>query len=1248
MAPMLIKIAGNSATAQTAFASFGMSAVSVEPILQLEAPAGQGLAEGGATWLRVSDGATTMGARGDRETAAPIGLLFDEAHELFKRLRAEGHAVLAVEPDIEQTWPSGHAGPGGLGFAVDAAQCTFEDQETSGGRPAGPGAAWHLGSNFSDLAAARAAVPAADQAKVRIAHLDTGYDDDHKTKPRQLDSALAYDFVDNKPGAIDRIVDGQWFSNRGHGTATLALLAGADCQIPNGAAPPFKGDLGGAPDVTVIPVRIADWVVRFTTSSMVAGINHAIEKGAHVVSMSMGGVPSQALADAVNLAWEKGVVMVTAAGNNFARFPVPSIVYPARYERVIAACGVMANGRAYTGLAFGTMQGNHGPRSKMDTALAAFTPNAPWAAIGCRDLVTMNGAGTSAATPQIAAAAALWIAKHLKTLDTYPEKWMRVAAVRQALFASAKKSTNALNADETQRLLGQGVLQANDALKVKPAKANALAQLKPESTWPLWILNVIGDQFGVAGGGVPKDLLALELMQLSVTVPSVAAAFPSDATDVTTANDPAVRAFLEAALDTGRPSKALRAWLEAEIGRASRGLVPYASKTRVKRKLPPAPQPRRRLRVYALDPALAKQLETLPINETVIELPWEELKPGPIGDYIEVVDVDPATGRVYDPVDLIEPTLLAERGHTPSEGNPAFHQQMVYAVAMKTIATFERALGRRVLWATPPFDGAKGKTNTPTRRLRIYPHALRAANAYYSPDKVALMFGYFPSTGGTHQSTPRGSMVFTCLSSDIIAHEMTHAILDGMHRRFQDRSNPDVAAFHEGFSDIISIFHHFTIPELVRFEIAKARGQLSAATLLGGLAGQFGDTTRDIGGALRNYLSEPTRSRRYGTTLKAHDRGEILVLAVYDAFLAIVNHRTADLIRIATGGTGILAQGALHPDLVERLTQETIKSAEHVLRICIRAIDYVPAADITFGDYLRALITADVDFMPDDPLGYRVAFMQSFRQRGIPVRDVRTFSVETLIWNMPQEDKPATIVLAPGEWGNREGKTPKEVNWLNAIFQHVRFDFERTADFDQLANQVVSNQWKVWSVLNMHFRKFPDELQQFGLIPRLPKYASDGKLVKKKMTNVDGELVEEYTAFSVYNVRPSVRVTPDGGLQRIIVFTIEQRRPVFLDFKNNRLVPRFDYKPGDQVAFWQRGGATVVLDDTKGDQRIRYIITKSMGSERRLQIQMETLRGGTMASLRESYFGESHREPFAFLHMNHEDDADGQGHGHHH
>ena len=41
------------------------------------------------------------------------------------------------------------------------------------------------------------------------------------------------------------------------------------------------------------------------------------------------------------------------------------------------------------------------------------------------------------------------------------------------------------------------------------------------------------------------------------------------------------------------------------------------------------------------------------LNQVVLDVPWEkDLKPGPVGEYLEVIDVDPPGGCAYVPVDL--------------------------------------------------------------------------------------------------------------------------------------------------------------------------------------------------------------------------------------------------------------------------------------------------------------------------------------------------------------------------------------------------------------------------------------------------------------------------------------------------------------------------------------------------------------------------------------------------------------------
>ncbi len=146
----------------------------------------------------------------------------------------------------------------------------------------------------------------------------------------------------------------------------------------------------------------------------------------------------------------------------------------------------------------------------------------------------------------------------------------------------------------------------------------------------------------------------------------------------------------------------------------------------------------RHLRIYAFDPSVSSTLDTIRIGEITIPVRWEpkpELQPGPIGEYIEVIDVDPSSGVMYKPVDLNDPSILAQNGLAPSETNPQFHQQMVYAVAMTTIRHFEQALGRVALWSSERNEDSENSDEHEryVQRLRIYPHALRDRNALLQP-----------------------------------------------------------------------------------------------------------------------------------------------------------------------------------------------------------------------------------------------------------------------------------------------------------------------------------------------------------------------------------------------------------------------------------------------------------------------------------------------------------------------------------
>ncbi len=657
---------------------------------------------------------------------------------------------------------------------------------------------------------------------------------------------------------------------------------------------------------------------------------------------------------------------------------------------------------------------------------------------------------------------------------------------------------------------------------------------------------------------------------------------------------------------------------------------------------PPDPSlltpPYRRLRVYAFDPSF-QRLETIGVNELTLQVRWEmspeadgasgstggagepgddsrsSLGLGPTGEYLEVVDYDPASGCFYEPVDLDDPRLLATDGLPPSEGDPKFHQQMVYGVAMNVIEHFETALGRRALWSSRLVRDERGRVTGEefVPKLRIYPHALREANAYYSPAKKALLFGYFPAESDDPQLLSGGT-VFTCLSHDVIAHEMSHALLDGLHPRFSEPTNVDVLAFHEAFADIVALFQHFSHAEVLRHEIARTRGDLASQSLLGQLAHQFG---RAIGerGALRDAIGkvdpetgewrpqdpDPGALR---TTDEPHGRGAILVAAVFDAFLTIYRTRIEDLLRIASQGSGILAPGALPPDLVDRLANEAAKSATHLLHICIRALDYCPPVDITFGDYLRAIITADFDMVPNDRLHYRLALIEAFQRRGIYPGDVRNLSVESLVWRPPRGDGSDLSTLFKDDRG-RAALSP---------------EWRPTADRREL--------WE-------HMRTNAVAVQRWFLDSCSPLVADELGLVLSSTAPRSFYFKRGRPAVEVHSVRVARRTAPGGGSVTDLVVEVMQRRRGYFDpdrqeqvDKQKRILPGADR--GD---FTFRGGCTLLIDPATSS--VRYAITKHMLSGRRLRQQRGFLTGED-SSLRATYFGDptrgNGREPFAILH----------------
>jgi len=357
-----------------------------------------------------------------------------------------------------------------------------------------------------------------------------------------------------------------------------------------------------------------------------------------------------------------------------------------------------------------------------------------------------------------------------------------------------------------------------------------------------------------------------------------------------------------------------------------------------------------------------------------VAVPAETLRPGPQGHRVHVIDYDASNGTQYRPrrKDLDE-DVLHGRSDEAILRSPEAHAQNVYAIVMSVLALFEAALGRRVAWGF----AQRG------HQLKLVPHAFAEPNAFYSRRDEALLFGYFPSERRKRQT------VFTCLSHDIVAHETTHALIDGLRNRYCEPSSPDQAAFHEGFSDAVALLSVFRLAEVVGHSLgagrraqggtlprsAVARDALLRSTLFH-LAEQMGEELAPLGRreALRRSARLDPRSVDLDSDeyLQPHRRGEVFVAAIVHAFVEVWVRRLDHLLGRAPRVSLAVA------------SEEGTKAARHLLAMAIRALDYCPPVDLQFGDFLSAVLTADREVVPDDaPHHYRAALRKAFESFGI-------------------------------------------------------------------------------------------------------------------------------------------------------------------------------------------------------------------------------------------------------------------------
>lgn len=366
-----------------------------------------------------------------------------------------------------------------------------------------------------------------------------------------------------------------------------------------------------------------------------------------------------------------------------------------------------------------------------------------------------------------------------------------------------------------------------------------------------------------------------------------------------------------------------------------------------------------RVKILPKDPLVARRDGLWPIE---IDLDCPTPASGPTGPHAVVVDYNADLDTRFAPAEL-----LKNRGFRGIAGvsnaklldNFQFHQVNVWAIVERTLAMIEDKylMGRPIPWAS----GAG--------RLILLPHAGYQENAFYDRETGALHFFYFAG--------PDGNPVYTCLSHDVVAHELGHAILDGLKPYFNEVSSPQTAGFHEYFGDAVAMMASLGTRETAQVVTRGGPEKLNAKNVVSAIASEFGAALRGL--PEEDYLRGAWSNRKMGElegTFEEHDWSEVLT-GVYYNLLQWLYPRIRREVESENGAAQ--TKGKREYYAMRALSRAATTTAG----VMFRALDYCPPVDLQYDEYSRAMLRADEVAYPVDDRGIRATLARLFRQRGL-------------------------------------------------------------------------------------------------------------------------------------------------------------------------------------------------------------------------------------------------------------------------
>jgi hypothetical protein len=278
--------------------------------------------------------------------------------------------------------------------------------------------------------------------------------------------------------------------------------------------------------------------------------------------------------------------------------------------------------------------------------------------------------------------------------------------------------------------------------------------------------------------------------------------------------------------------------------------------------------------------------------------------------------------------------------------NDPFLKVSAFGSVVRTLAFVEdpAALGRPVRWA---FDG---------EQLLVVPRAGQLDNAFYHRDSHSLYFFSFTS------ATKSAGTVHCALSQDIVVHEATHAIIDGIAPDLFDASSPESLALHEAVADFTAVLSSVRNRDLPRYrarESHKAVDELVTSSRFSRIAKEF-ELARSGRHALRDACNRKTLDPNVHDPAQRvdpadpHALSEVLTGALFEVLRRTVRRVTTadarprrELLRQAAGMFGVRVYTVLR-----------------MAGLIYKGLDWLPPGEVSFSDYARAMLAADEYYWP--------------------------------------------------------------------------------------------------------------------------------------------------------------------------------------------------------------------------------------------------------------------------------------------